>query len=143
LNAYFDTAYIAKCYLNEPDSKPVRDLAFSLDGLYSSAWCIAELACVFQRHVREAHLTRAQATRLRDFFLEDVQDGVWSLLPISERFLFRVESLVSVLPKPMYLRAGDAVHLAAAQSLGFGEIWSNDRHVLQAAPAFGLTGKSV
>jgi predicted nucleic acid-binding protein len=143
LNAYFDTAYIAKCYLNEPDSKPVRDLAFSLDGLYSSAWCIAELACVFQRHVREAHLTRAQANRLRDFFLEDVQDGVWSLLPISERFLFRVESLVSTLPKSMYLRAGDAIHLAAAQGAGFTEIWSNDRNLLKAAPSFGLTGKSV
>jgi predicted nucleic acid-binding protein len=43
----------------------------------------------------------------------------------------------------MYLRAGDAIHLAAAQGAGFTEIWSNDRHLLQAAPAFGLTGKSV
>jgi predicted nucleic acid-binding protein len=143
LNAYFDTAYIAKCYLNEPGSKPVRDLAFSSDGLYSSAWCIAELACVFQRHVREAQLTRSQADRLRGFFLEDVQNGVWSLVPISERFLFRVESLVRALPKSMYLRAGDAIHLTAAQGAGFTEIWSNDRRVLQAAPAFGLTGKSV
>lgn len=143
MNSYFDTAYIAKCYLNEPDSKPVRDLAFRSDGLYSSAWCIAELACVFQRHVREAQLTRAQANRLRGFFLEDVQNGVWSLVPISERFLFRVESLVRALPKSMYLRAGDAIHLTAAQGAGFTEIWSNDRRVLQAAGAFGLTGKSV
>ncbi len=41
------------------------------------------------------------------------------------------------------LRAGDAIHLAAAQSAGFSEIWSNDKRLLQAAPAFGLTGKSV
>lgn len=143
MTAYFDTAFVAKCYLNEPDSQPVRDLAFSLDGVYSSAWCIAELACVFQRHVREARLTRGQANRLRDFFLEDVREGVWSLLPISERFLFRVESLVSALPKSMYLRAGDAIHLAAAQGAGFAEIWSNDKRLLAAAPAFGLTGKSV
>lgn len=143
MKAYFDTAYVAKCYLNEPDSETVRDLALSLDGLFSSAWCIAELACVFQRHVREARLTRAQAGRLRDFFLQDIQDGVWSLLPISERFLFRVETLVSALPKSMYLRAGDAIHLTAAQSAGFGEIWSNDRHILRAASVFGLTGKSV
>ena len=106
MNAYFDTVYIAKCYLNEPDSKPVRDLAFRSDDLYSSAWCIAELACVFQRQVREDQLTRAQADRLRGFFLEDVQNGVWSLVPISERFQFRVESLVSALPKSMHYAPG-------------------------------------
>jgi predicted nucleic acid-binding protein len=143
LKLYFDTAYLAKCYLNEDDSGPVRNLAFGADGLYSSSWCIAELACVFQRHIREAQLTLAQAARLRDLFLTDVQDGVWSLVPISERFLLRVESLIRALPSSMYLRAGDAIHLAAAQGAGFTEIWSNDRHLLQAAPAFGLTGKSV
>ena len=98
---------------------------------------------MLQRNVRESQLTRAQADRLRDFFLEDVQNGAWSLLPISERFLFRVESLVSALPHALYLRAGDAIHLAAAQGAGFSEIWSNDKRLLQAAPAFGLSGKSV
>jgi predicted nucleic acid-binding protein len=143
LNLYFDTAYVAKCYFNEGDSTPVRELAFRATGLYSSSWCLAELACVLQRNVRESQLTRAQADRLRDFFLEDVQNGVWSLLPISERFLFRVESLVSALPNSVYLRAGDAIHLAAAQGAGFTEIWSGDKRLLQAAPAFGLIGKSV
>jgi predicted nucleic acid-binding protein len=143
LNLYFDTAYVAKCCLNEGDSSPVREPAFRATGLYSSAWCIVELACVLQRHVRESQLTRVQAARLRDFFLQDIQDGVWSLLPISDRFLFRVEALVNALPRSLYIRAGDAIHLTAAQDAGFTEIWSNDRRVLQAAPAFGLTGKSV
>ena len=98
---------------------------------------------MFQRHIRESQLTRAQAARLRELFLTDVQNGVWSLVPISERFLFRLESLIRALPRSVYLRAGDAIHLAAAQEAGFTEIWSNDRRVLEAAPAFGLTGKSV
>lgn len=143
MKLYFDTAYVAKCYLNEEDSGPVRNLAFSADALYSSLWCIAELACVFQRHIRESQLTRAQAARLRDLFLADVEDGVWSLVPISELFLLRVESLIRALPGPVYLRAGDAVHLASAQGASFTEIWSNDRHLLKAAPAFGLIGRSV
>ena len=67
-------------------------------------------------------MPRSEAAKAREFFLADVQSGVWSLLPISERFLFRVESLVSTLPKSMYLRAGDAIHLAAAQGAGFTEI---------------------
>jgi predicted nucleic acid-binding protein len=101
------------------------------------------MACVFQRQIREFKMPRSEAAQAREFFLADVQSGVWSLLPISERFLFRVESLVSTLPKSMYLRAGDAIHLAAAQGAGFTEIWSNDRNLLKAAPSFGLTGKSV
>ncbi len=143
MNLNFDTAYVAKCYLNEGDSTPVRELAFRATGLYSSSWCLVELASVLQRNVRESQLTRVQADRLHEFFLEDVQSGVWSLLPISERFLFRVASLISTLPHSMYLRAGDAIHLAAAQGAGFAEIWSSDKRLLQAAPAFGLTGKSV
>lgn len=101
------------------------------------------MACVFQRQIREYKMPRSEAAVARDFFLADIKDGAWSLLPISERFLFRVESLVSALSKSMYLRAGDANHLTAAQSAGFTEIWSNDRRLLEAARAFGLTGKSV
>jgi predicted nucleic acid-binding protein len=88
-------------------------------------------------------MPRSEAAQAQEFFLTDIQSGVWSLLPISEGFLFRVESLIRTLPRSVYLRAGDAVHLVAAQSAGFTEIWSNDRRVLAAAPAFGLTGKSV
>lgn len=143
MNLYFDTAYVAKCYLNEADCSPVRELAFKATGLYSSSWCMAELACVLQRHVRERRLTREQATRLRSFFLQDVGDGVWSLLPMSDEFLSPVESSISSVSQSLYLRAGDAIHLVAAQEAGFTEIWSNDRRLLQAAPAFGLTGKTV
>jgi len=101
------------------------------------------MACVFQRQIREFKMPLPEAIRAREFFLADVQSGVWSLLPISEPFLFRVEALISALPRSMYLRAGDAIHLAAAKEAGFTEIWSNDRRVLEAAPAFGLAGKSV
>jgi predicted nucleic acid-binding protein len=143
LRLYFDTSYVAKCYLNEADAKAVRKLASRASGLYSSAWCIAELACVFQRHTGESHLTQTEAARLRTFFLEDIHSGVWSLLPLSDNFLFRVESVVSQLPIALYLRAGDAIHLTAVQGAGFSDIWSNDRRLLEAAPHFGLAGKSV
>jgi predicted nucleic acid-binding protein len=41
----------------------------------------------------------------------------------------------------LFLRAGDAVHLATAAEAGFGEVWTNDRHMLAAARAFGLRGR--
>jgi predicted nucleic acid-binding protein len=85
----------------------------------------------------------SEAAQARSFFLADVQDGIWSLLPVSDRFLFRVESLLSSVQRTLYLRAGDAIHLTAAQDAGFTEIWSNDKRLLQSTPAFGLSGKSV
>jgi predicted nucleic acid-binding protein len=143
LKRYFDTAYVAKCYLKEDDSEAVRKLAYGSSGLYCSSWCVPEMACVFQRQIREFKVPVKQVVRARDFFLADIQSGVWSLLPLSESFLLRAASLITALPSSMYLRAGDAIHLTAAQSAGFTEIWSNDRHLLQAAAAFGLAGKSV
>jgi predicted nucleic acid-binding protein len=140
---YFDTAYVAKCYLNEPDGKAVRKLAMRAAGLCSSLLCVAELACVFQRQIREGRLSPDQAAEWRARFLEDVRSQVWLLLPVSERVLYRVESLVAGLPPTAHLRAGDAIHIVTALEAGFSDIWTNDRRLLEAAEHFGLTGKTV
>lgn len=143
MKLYFDTAYIAKCYLNEPDSVAVRKLAYGCSGLCSSSWCLAEMACLFRRQIREFKVPATQIANARRFFLQDLQNGMWSMLPLSERFLLGAASGIAALPISLYLRAGDAIHLASAQQAGFSEIWSNDRRLLEAAPAFGLIGKSV
>jgi len=140
---YFDTAYIAKCYLNEPEGLAVRRLARRASGLYSSMLAIAELSCVFHRQVREGRLDKDQAGEWRAHFLEDLNNGVWVLLPVTERILFRVDALVSAVPTGVFLRSGDAIHLVTALEASFPEIWSNDRDLLGAAGQFGLRGRSV
>ena len=143
MKLYLDSAYLAKCYLTEPDSARVRKLAHGAEGLYSSAWSVAELACVFHRYVREGLLHPRQSAKLRLIFLEDLRNLVWVLLPVTESLLRRVESATRGLPSTVYLRAGDAVHLLSAQEAGFTEIWTSDRHLLGAAASFGLAGRSV
>lgn len=140
---YFDTAYLAKCYFNEPEGREVRKLARGASGLYSSSLCIAEMACVFQRQIREGKIGVHEAAKWRALFLDDIRDGIWTLLPLSERLLHAVEAVAKSLPPSTYVRAGDAVHLVTAREAGFTEIWSNDRHLLAAAVYFGLGGKSV
>jgi len=143
LKLYFDTAYLGKCYWNEPDGKAVRKLARQAGGLYSSAICIAEMACLAHRKVREGPATPADATIRQDWFLDDLRTGVVTAIPVTERILRRAESATRLLPPSCHLRALDALHLMTAADSGFTEFWTNDRHMLAAASHFGLTGRSV
>lgn len=118
-------------------------MARSVSGLYSSSLCIAELACVFHRQVRDRSIEPNVWVGLRKLFLEDLSNEVWALIPLTDRLLHRAELMIGSLPGDTYIRAGDAIHLASAADGGFDEIWTNDRHLLAAAPAFGLKGRSV
>lgn len=143
MRLYFDTSYLGKCYWNEPDGRMVRKLAQQADGVYSSAICIAEMACVAHRKIREGPISPAEAAIPRDLFLDDVNSGVITAVPVTERLLRRVEATTRALPASCYLRTFDALHLVTAADSGFVEIWTNDRHMLAAAPYFGLVGRSV
>jgi predicted nucleic acid-binding protein len=143
LKLYFDTAYLAKCYWNEPDGKLVRTLARKCSGLYSSAICIAEMACLAHRKVREGPATETDAVMRRDLFLEDLKTGAITSIPVTERLLLRVEATTRALSTSCYVRTFDALHLVTAADHGFTEVWTNDRHMLAAAPHFGLSGRSV
>ncbi len=140
---YLDSAYIAKFYVNERDSLAVRALIRSADSLLSSAWALGEVTCAFHRHLREGSLSKAQCRELTHAFLEHVEDGIWTLLPVNEALLKRLVSIVSAAPAGVYLRAGDAVHLITARDAGETEIWTNDRHLLAAATHFGMVGRLV
>lgn len=143
MSLYLDSAYVAKSYVDEADSAEVCKLARHETAVYSSALCLAEVACALHRHVRERSLTRLQASQLAAIFRADVDAGVWLLLPVSDTLLGKVEIAVRSLPRDVFLRAGDAIHLVSARDAGFSEIWTNDRRLLAAAPHFGLRGRTV
>jgi predicted nucleic acid-binding protein len=143
LRLYFDTAYLGKCYWNEPEGELVRELARRADGLYSSAICIAEMACLAHRKIREGPVTPTDAAMRRDLFLDDLKNGVITAVPVTERLLRRVEATTRALPPSCYLRTFDVLHLVTAADSGFVEVWTDDRHMLAAAPHFGLAGRFV
>ena len=140
---YLDAAYIAKYYLNEPDSPQVRKIIQGAGSLTSSAWSIAEVSCVFHRYLRQGDLSAKQFQLLSREFLAHVDREVWLLVPVTAALIRRVTSLVSTLPAEVFLRAGDAVQLVSALETGEPEVWTNDRHMLAAAPHFGLVGRSA
>lgn len=133
---YFDSAYVAKCYLNDPDSERVRALVREPVELVSSSICIAEVSCAIHRRIRQKALTRRQGQELCDLFRAHAKDGVWTLVPLSDRLLWDVSDVLKTTPPGVFVRAGDAIHLVSARHRGFADIWTNDRHVLSAAAHF-------
>ena len=137
---YFDAAYIAKCYLNEPGADRVRDVAHGADGLASCELGRLEFASILKRHVREHHMTRREMMAILKEFEEDEQSGVWQWFGVTSELLEKARATILEVPSSVFLRAGDALHLACAKEQGFQEVYTNDRHMLAAARYFQLTG---
>lgn len=140
---YLDTCYIAKFYFNEPESPQVRELVRQGEAIYSSLWALAEFHAVIHRRVREGSSSLSDAREVASRFSNHVAEGLWNLIPVSEALLRRTSALMVSAPRDLFIRTGDAVHLATAHDIGEREVWTNDRHMLAAASYFGLTGRSV
>lgn len=140
---YFDAAYIAKCYLNEPGAERVRELARETDGLASCELARLEFASILKRHVREGHLTRREATATVKEFEQDERDGVWQWFGVTSALIEKARQHVLELPSSLFVRSGDALHLTCAGEHGFRELYTNDRHMLQAARHFDVVGVNI
>ena len=140
---YFDTAYIIKLYLLEDGSEAVMQAANESGGLASSSLAFSELHGALHRNLRDCHLGRIEFATVLDRFDTDVEEEMWRWLPISMSIHRRVASVYRELPSSVFLRSADAIHLATAAEHGFGHIYSSDRHLLTAAPHFGLAGVNL
>jgi predicted nucleic acid-binding protein len=143
VNLYFDSAYVAKCYVLDGDAERIRELAISATRLTSSALAVAEVAGALHRKCREGVLAPSQLSELLELFAEERTEGRWRLLPVTTEILREVGDEYRRLPCSTFLRSADAIHLVTARRAGFREIWSNDRHLLAAAAQFGLQARSV
>ncbi|HEX7670171.1 MAG TPA: type II toxin-antitoxin system VapC family toxin [Polyangiaceae bacterium] len=140
---YFDAAFIAKCYLNEPGADRVRKFARSSDGLCACEVGRLEFFSTVKRHQREGRLTRAEVRAVLTRFESDDGNGVWSWLPVTAALLQAACEAVRELPVEVPLRALDALHLQCARDEGLSEVYTNDRHMTAAAPHFRLIARNL
>ncbi len=140
---YFDSNYILKCYLNEPDAEKVRALAAQPVEKYSSLWGKGEFISGIKRHRREARITAQTEKTIFSLFAQDETDGVWQWLPMDNDFMSEFHVALQKIPSTLFLRTGDVLHLFSAQYHGFKEIYSHDRHLIVAASSFGLKALDV
>lgn len=139
---YFDSAYIAKFYLSEPESERVRALAEREGKVCCSVIGRVETAQVFHRKLREGQATRAALAALFDQFEADDQSSLWTWLPLTEDLVASAVLRFRDLSAKVACSA-DAIHLISASEHGFDAIYSNDARILAAAPQFGIRGNSV
>jgi predicted nucleic acid-binding protein len=140
---YFDTSYLAKCYLNERGSSEVRELAVADGRVACSAYGRIELASTFHRNLRQGTITAGEFRQIFSQFDHDEENRIWTWFPVNQELLADVVMRFRKLSSSVCLRSGDALHLACAVEHGFKEIYSNDGHLLAAAKAFKIKGKNV
>jgi len=137
---YFDSALIAKFYLNEPGREQVRQVARSAGAVVSSGIAVVEVSATFHRKLREGAIELRVLRALQGQFAHDLDVGLWRLAGPTEALLREAQAAFSRLDKSVFVRSLDALHLVTAKSENFDRIYSNDRHVLAAARSFGLHG---
>jgi predicted nucleic acid-binding protein len=137
---YFDSALLAKFYLNEPGREAVRDLATRAGVVVTSGIAVAEVSAAFHRKFREGAVDRRVFEALHGQFQHDLTDGLWRLIGPTEMLLERVRVLFARLDGAVFLRSLDALHLVTAREERFERIYSNDRHLLAACASVGLEG---
>ena len=140
---YLDTCFLLKCYLTEHGSPEVRRLTLRADGLASCELARIEFAAAVHRHQREGKLGAAAATGVLDDFEADQAAGLWQWFGLTQSLVDSTCDRFRNLDPGLFLRTNDALHLTCAQENGFRRIYSSDRHVLAAAPAFGRQGVNV
>jgi predicted nucleic acid-binding protein len=135
---YFDAAFIAKFYLQEPESDAIRSFVEDVPGIASLVIGRLETELVFSRKLREGVLTLRGHEALIAQFKLDCEDGLWTWLPAGDDLVTAAQEMTRRLPSGVFLRSLDALHLTCARRHGHEHIYSNDRHILLAAPHFGL-----
>lgn len=134
---------MAKCYLREPGSEVVRQHAATAGRIACCETGRVELAAVFHRHLREGRLNAREYRVALQQFESDLEAGVWRWLPLDTPILLEARKSFDGLSAKYFLRAADAMHLACARANGFREVFTNDRHMLAACPAFSLKGRNI
>ncbi len=140
---YFDTSYLLKCYVKEKGSDKVLQLANEGGGIACSIYGKMELFAALHRKLREAEIARDTFDIILKQMELDDEQHLWHWFPLTTRLLESICQAFRTVPESLFLRAADALHLFCARDNGFSEIYSNDRHLLEASNFFDLKGCNV
>lgn len=139
---YFDTSYLVRLYFRDPGWEQVRELA-KTDQVTCGWLGRGEVLAAFHRKFREGIVDAAGFRVLLEQFAKDDQAGAFHWILQGKEVAMETERVYAKLPGTVFLRAGDAWHLATAAQQGLNIVYSNDVKLLESAPHFGIEGRNV
>jgi predicted nucleic acid-binding protein len=140
---FCDTSTLAKYYVPEPETPVVQARLDGASAVWASELARTELFAVFHRRLRERKWSESTfRTVVRQFQLDDGA-SLWRWTPISVETTHEAAQVFTMLPKTIFLRASDCLHLVAARQSGFEEIHTHDHHQIAGAKWMGLTTETL
>ena len=134
---YLDTSAAIPLFVPEPISEAVEAwLAQSGDKLVTSDWLVTEFASALSIKVRRAEINKRQADTAWNNFFAFTQTGLHVMRVDAD--LFQTAARLTRNSRSG-LRAGDALHLAAALDANVTGIATADANLARNAKANGLT----
>lgn len=140
---FFDTCYLVRLYLEDPGFQAVREVAATGRSVAAAWHARAEFVAALHRIFREHRMEQNAFLAALEQFRRDSEEELFHWLPLTDGIQNRLEEVFRRTPVSVFLRGADALHLACAAENGFKKVYSNDRHLLAAAPLFGLQGVNV
>jgi predicted nucleic acid-binding protein len=139
---YWDTSVLLKLFVEEDDSRVFATLmAESVEGIHTSELSRLELLRAFWgKRLDEAIVPGAEKMLARQFDRE-VETGRIILVPLRREVREEFETVLRICygrPRPIRLRAFDALHLASALACKAKEIVCTDRRMREAATALRM-----
>ncbi len=138
---YVDTSALVPIFIREPKSEAVMSWIEATDErLAISEWALVEFASATAIKVRTGHasatLAKQAISRVREF----AQKNCTVVVPGREEFRRAAELAVDGTLK---LRAGDALHLAIAASLGAKGLLCLDDEMIAGAKSLGMNVAAI
>ncbi len=137
-----DTSAVAKFYVPEKESRALRQLLETEDGVCVSELVRPELMAVFHRRLREGDWNRRDFTAAVRQFQHDDLAGFWTWLPIDSLIMRAAAEAFATLPPTVFLRSSDCIHIVTALHNNFTEFVTFDIHQMRAASSMGLRPRS-
>lgn len=129
---YLDASALAKLTWPEAETAALRDLVRGATRVIVTDLAVTEVVSMLGRRRREGVLSAREAGRLA----EDVQGDLSAVLSLTPDIHVAARRLL--LTSTVALRALDALHLAAALTVGAQLLVTFDRHLRAAAQAQGV-----
>ena len=135
---YLDTSVLIKLYVREAFSDEVEHYLAGIDRPVISSLARLEWQCAMVRRQRTGAFSEDYLATARREFTRHRTEGYFRVCPVNDALFTQASGLLDAV-NPIPLRSLDALHLAAACSMGKPAFATADRILADAARKLGLT----